>query len=190
VEYDLLQHTPHPPHTEDHRYDPTTFCFVRRIDDAQRRQVLERSLFPSVSAVFEVPIQHDPGHYIKDGIGPRSLGTIRPQRIIKVIYEQSSEGQWKYRLGLVDGAETTYWLTITDLAWRYYCDHQRQTGRHVAQITAGLTTTLRDSTPYLRIGLARGWEKFPDRCYLQLTGVHTIPDYLDGKTFADFAPAI
>lgn len=25
---------------------------------------------------------------------------------------------------------------------------------------------------YLRIGLARGWVKHPDRCYLQITGVY------------------
>lgn len=42
------------------------------------------------------------------------------------------------------------------------------------------------SQVYLRIGLARGWKKYPDRCFLQITGVYTFPDYLDGKIFADF----
>ena len=36
--------------------------------------------------------------------------------------------------------------------------------------------------------LARGWQKFPERCYLQITGVYTFPDYLEGKIFTDFAP--
>ena len=114
VEYDLLQHTPHPPHTEDYRYDPTSIRFIRRLDEKQKRQVLDQALFPSVSAIFEEPIEHDPGHYIMDGRGPRSLGTIRPRRLIKAIYEQAPEGKWKYRLGFVDDEEKTYWLTITD----------------------------------------------------------------------------
>ena len=41
----------------------------------------------------------------------------------------------------------------------------------------------------LRIGLTRGWELHPDRCYLQVTAVHTFPDYLKGLTFAEFAPS-
>ncbi|MCS6910134.1 MAG: hypothetical protein NZM11_06140 [Anaerolineales bacterium] len=28
-------------------------------------------------------------------------------------------------------------------------------------------------------------EKFPGRCFLQITAIHTFPDYLQGKTFAD-----
>ena len=28
----------------------------------------------------------------------------------------------------------------------------------------------------------------PDRCHLQITGVYSFPDYLDGKCFADFSP--
>jgi ATP-dependent DNA helicase RecQ len=39
----------------------------------------------------------------------------------------------------------------------------------------------------LRIGLTRHWDAYPDRCFLQITGIHTFPDYLEGQTFADFA---
>jgi hypothetical protein len=50
-----------------------------------------------------------------------------------------------------------------------------------------LTAALQSAQVFLRIGLARGWEKFPDRCYLQVTGVYSFPDYLGGRCFADFA---
>jgi hypothetical protein len=40
---------------------------------------------------------------------------------------------------------------------------------------------------FLRIGLARHWEKHPERCHLQITGIYTFPDYLNGRTFTDFA---
>ena len=79
---------------------------------------------------------------------------------------------------------------VTDLAWRYYCDRQREQGISPQRIASSLATALRRSQVYLRIGLARGWEKFPDRCYLQITGVYAFPDYLGGRTFADFAPTV
>jgi hypothetical protein len=41
---------------------------------------------------------------------------------------------------------------------------------------------------FLRVGLTRGWAKHPDRHYLQLTGVYSFPDYLQGRCFADLAP--
>jgi len=79
-------------------------------------------------------------------------------------------------------------LSVTDLAWRYYCDRKREQGGEPGEICSRLTSALKSSMVFLRIGLARGWEKFPDRCYLQITGVHTVPDYLQGKTFADLGP--
>jgi hypothetical protein len=88
----------------------------------------------------------------------------------------------------MDGENATYRLTITDLAWRYFCDFQRNKGMPPNNIVSTLTQSLQPNNVYLRIGLARGWAKFPDRCFLQITGVYTFPDYLEGKCFADFAP--
>ncbi len=188
VEYDLLQPTSHPPHTEDVRYDPTSVRFIKRLEESRRRNTLVKTLFPTMQALFEIPIYSDVGHYVMDGQGPRSLGTIQPRRILKAIYEQSPEEKWKYRLGFVDSEGTTYWLTVTDLTWRYYCDYHCQSGRDPQEIASDLTTALKSSQVYLRIGLARGWKEYPDRCFIQLTGVYTFPDYLHGRTFADFAP--
>ena len=36
VEYDLTHPQPQPPHTEDHRYDPTSVRFVERLDTERR----------------------------------------------------------------------------------------------------------------------------------------------------------
>lgn len=188
VEYDFTQPTPQPPHTEDYRYDPASVRFVEQLDIQRRREVLEASLFNRVSAIFEEPIHTDPGHYIMDGCGPRSLGTLRPRRVMRAIYEQDSEGKWKYRLGFEDDEGVIYRLTVTDLAWRYFCDHRRKGGGNPADVASTLTRLLQSSEVYLRIGLARGWAKFPGRCYIQMTGVYTFPDYLEGKSFVDFAP--
>lgn len=190
VEYDLLEPTPQPPHTEDWRYHPASVRFVRRLSEAQSREVLDGSTFASVAAVFEQPILHDPGHYVLDGQGPRSLGTVRPTELNWVIYAEDEAGKWDYRLRFTDGEGQTYRLKVTDLAWRYYCDRRREQGHEASRIAMDLKAMLNSRSVYLRIGLARRWDKFPDRCYLQITGVHTFPDYLEGKTFADLASTV
>jgi hypothetical protein len=188
VEFEFTQPTPQPPHTEDIRYDPTSVRFIERQAEERWHKMLDRTLSKSVADIFEQPILTDPGHYVRDGQGPRSLGTIKPVRISQVIYQLSQENKWQYRLRFEDGAGAVYRLTITDLAWRYYCDHQRAQGVPPAQVAISLLRILQANEVYLRAGLARGWDKFPNRCYIQLTGIHTFPDYLSGKTFADFAP--
>jgi hypothetical protein len=56
----------------------------------------------------------------------------------------------------------------------------------VLKIIKASAAAKQETTTLLRIGLARLWEKFPDRCYLQITGIYTFPDYLRGRTFTDF----
>jgi len=188
VELEFTQPTPQPPHTEDIRYEPASVRFIERQPAERWHKMLEATLSKSVSAIFEQPIHSEHGYYIMDGQGPRSLGTIKPARITEVIHDLSPENKWQYRLRFEDATNAAYRLTITDLAWRYYCDQRRAQGEDPAQIAAAMLSILQASEVYLRVGLARGWDKFPGRCYLQLTGIHTFPDYLAGRTFADFAP--
>ncbi len=186
VEFFLIKPIPQPPHTEDWYFAPNSPLFIQKIED--RKSVLNWSLFDSVGAIFEQPIHDDFGFYVMDCRGPRSLGTIQPTGISKFIYEQGVEGAWDYRLIFEDGEGKLYRLKITDLTWHYYCDSLRGENRTPTQISEELTDRLTSSEVFLRIGLARGWKKFPDRCYLQVNGIQTFPDYLEGKTFVDFAP--
>jgi hypothetical protein len=186
VEYDLLDSKSEPPHTEDIRYVENSPSLIRTVKS--REQILNWSIFESVEAIFEQPVLTDFGFYIMDCQGPRSLGTIRPRKIIKAKYERGPEGTWDYRLLFHDRTGEFYRLKITDLTWQYYCQNQRGSNRDQAKIAASLTDVLKSSKVYLRIGLARGWQKYPDRCYLQITGIFTFPDYLDGRTFVDFTP--
>ena len=189
VEFDLQHPTPDPPHTEDCRYDPKSVRFVGQVSEEEKKSILQASLFPSLQGLFDVPICTGPGYYVMEGQGPRSLGTVQPRRVLGTVYEQSEEGTWKYRLGFVDGEDAAFWLTVTDLTWRYYLDFGRQRGFESGEIAKKLTRALQNSEVYLRIGLARGWEKFPDRCYIQIVGIHTFPDFLKGRTFVDFVSA-
>ncbi|PJH75359.1 MAG: hypothetical protein CO064_07110 [Anaerolineae bacterium CG_4_9_14_0_8_um_filter_58_9] len=186
VEFDLLEPTPKPPHTEDYRYNADSPCFIRQVQD--RKTVLGWSLFEDVNALFDQPILTDPGFYVLDCQGPRSIGTILPRGIMKVIYEAGEDSPWDYRLHFVDRSNSFYRLKITDLTWHYYCDSLRGQGREPTEISSELTSVLKSRDVFLRIGLARGWKKFPERCYLQITGIYTLPDYLEGKTFVDLSP--
>jgi hypothetical protein len=188
VEYNLTIPTPQPPHVEDYRYDPRNVRFIRVLKEPERATILQKTLFPSVADIFEQPVHSDLGFYVMDGVGPRSLGTIMPGRISRVIYAPEQDGAWDYRLLFNDAAGCGYRLKIVDLTWHYYCDRQRGDNCEPRQIADMLTAILRSRDVFLRIGLSRGWSMFPDRCYLQVTGIHTFPDYLGGMTFADLAP--
>ena len=84
VELDLTEPRPQPPHTEDVDFAPYSIRFIQPVAD--RKKVLSWSLFESVADIFEQPILSDKGFYVKDCQGPRSLGTIQPRTIVKVIY--------------------------------------------------------------------------------------------------------
>jgi len=151
--------------------------------------VLSWSLFPSVAEVFGQPVMTGPGYYVLDCQGERSLGTIRPKEIQAVIYAPGDDTEaWDYRIAFEDAQGQIYRLKITDLSWQYFCHSLRSETHDPAEIAAELTRTLCERRVYLRIGLSRGWKKFPERCFLQVNGVYTFPDYLEGRTFADFAP--
>lgn len=183
VEYEFLKQRPQPPHTEDIFYNPNSVEFIKIVSD--REKVLKLSLFENVEAIFEQPIHNDSGFYIMDKCGVRSIGTILPENIAHMRYEKGKDGNWDYRIYFYDNSDRFFRLKITDLTWHYYCDSLRDENRQPAQIARQLTQMLKKRKVYLRIGLARGWRKHPDRCYLQVNAIHTFPDYLEGKTFAD-----
>jgi hypothetical protein len=188
VELDFQRHMPEAPHTEDWEIDR----FHRRLVTAQlpeekKRRLLERTSSDSVPDIFGAEIHDDLGFYVQAGEGSRSLGTIQPAEITALVYEPQAGDKWDYRIVFKDQAGQTYRLAITDLTYRHYLDYGRvQLNYPLDELTSRLTRVFNQRTTFLRIGLARLWEKFPDRCYLQVTGIYTFPDYLRGRTFADF----
>jgi hypothetical protein len=184
VEFFLLRSRPQPPHTEDVYFVEGSSRFIERIDNLE--DVLKNDLYESVQDIFAQPILCDPGYSVLDCAGPRSIGTIQPGKINHVVYShEAANDAWDYRLSFDDSKDETYRLKITDLTWHYYCDNLRAQGETPAGIAEKLTGKLKSRNIYLRIGLSRGWKKYPERCFLQVNGVHTFPDYLEGKIFAD-----
>jgi len=186
VEFDLQARTPQPPHTEDQHYDPTSLRLLGTLHENARRGYLTHLAFPGIQAIYETPILTGPGYYVMDGQGPRSLGTIRPGQVICATYQLKADGSSQARIHFLDEMREEFTLTITDLTWRYFVDYQRNANDcTVAQLAQQMTTLLQTRQVYLRIGLARGWSEYPDRCYLQVTGIFTFPDYLGGLTLKD-----
>ncbi|OGO38227.1 MAG: hypothetical protein A2W35_20430 [Chloroflexi bacterium RBG_16_57_11] len=186
VAFDLQDPDPQPPHTEDVRYTPDSPQLVRVVQS--REAVLAWSLYESVTDVFGQPVLTGPGYYVLDCQGERSLGTIRPKAVDAVIYAPGDDTEaWDYRIVFDDALGQTYRLKITDLSWQYFCHSLRGESHDPPRIAVELTQTLQERKVYLRLGLSRGWKKYPERCYLQVNGVYTNPDYLEGRTFADFA---
>ena len=119
--------------------------------------------------------------------GTRSLGTVAIADALGVTYCREGD-RWVYRLGFADRAVARYRLAVTDLAYRYHLDRLRvRTGLDPDSVAETMLSSLRSSDVYLRVGLARGWSEYPDRCYLHVTGVYTFPDYLDVECWADLA---
>ncbi len=188
VELDFVRPVPEAPHTEDWEIDR----FHRRLITAQlpeekRLRLLEKTASDTVAEIFGAEIHNDFGFYVQAGDGKRSLGTIRPAEITGLNYELKDSGTWDYRIIFKDQAAQTYRLAITDLTYRHCLDYGRvQLNYPLGELISRLTRIFNQRTTFLRIGLARLWKKFPDRCYLQVTGIYTFPDYLSGRTFADF----
>ncbi|HHX28847.1 MAG TPA: hypothetical protein GX716_07575 [Firmicutes bacterium] len=177
-----------PPHTEDHVIDLSSKPSESTLlSTGARLKLLERLDDGYVKDIFGVRIIHYNGWYLKSGQGIRSLGTIEVADIEDVYYGPDFNGyRTDYRMTFSDG-RASYRLAVTDLSFRYYADWLSALGYSNEMVSGRLKSFLSGaSRVFLRIGLSRGWRKRPDRCYLQITGVYSFPDYLAGKCFADF----
>jgi hypothetical protein len=188
VEYEFIEPVPDPPHTEDYLFDPGRVRGCGVLPPDKRQEFLCRTLSPSVADIFGATVYKDIGYFVYEGSGTHSLGTIRVGAPITVSFGAEGPHSLKPRIAFCDESGVQYTLAVSDLAWRYYAEHLYGDKHFGFDALALHCESLLRSEVFLRIGLARGWSKHPDRCYLQITGVQTFPDYLHGRTFADFAP--
>lgn len=166
-----------PPHTEDRLVPAAGHRVVETLPSTDASALLDWSASPGVMDIFGAGMHADIdspwGRYIRSGEGTRSLGTIRAAQILAVRYQYSPDrGRWDYRLRFLDATGASFQLAVVDLGFRRRMDAMRGDGLAPDRISATTLATLQRQTVYLRIGLARGWERHPDRCYLQITGVY------------------
>jgi hypothetical protein len=168
------------PHTEDRGVPASGHRKLGTLPDTERRAWLEASTSPSVRAIFGAEVHADTdrqwGRYVVAGEGIRSLGTVRASEVRAVGYQHYPErGRWDYRLRFRDAAHEEFQFAVVDLAFRKRLDDLRTSGLAAERAAETVLRSLQQQTVYLRIGLARGWDRHPDRCYLQITGVYGFP---------------
>ncbi len=192
VELNLIAKRPEPPHTEDWLIDPLHRVPLGEMPVGDRAEFMSGMADQTVESIFGAFLEYRTSNsvrmacWIRSGDGERSLGTIRPRNLWKIHHYLNENGKWEYRITFFDSSGDAYDLPVVDLAFRYYLNRLRESPGMSAQLAShDLTTNLRKREVYLRVGLSRHWDLHPDRCYLQITGVHTFPDYLDGRCFAD-----
>jgi putative nucleic acid modification protein with dual OB domain len=192
VELDLLSHHPNPPHTEDWVINEGYKKHLGIKTEVERRAALLETCDSNVEQIFgaELHFRSFGGArtacWVRAGEGKRSLGTVGPVAIHYVDYGLNQYEKWKFRLSFSDQAGYAYEMTATDLAFREMLASLHQESNLDAEHAASsLTGLLRGAEVHLRIGLARPF-RGEDKCYLQITGIYSFPDYLDGRCFADF----
>jgi hypothetical protein len=165
------------PHTEDRTVPGNGHRVARVLPSEEQMALLERYLSPSVRAIFAAEVHADQqgpwGRYVRIGEGARSLGTIRAARLHAVRYQHYPDrGRWDYRLRFADESGEEFQLAVVDLAFRRRLDDLRKGGLSADTAARVVLSELQRQRIFLRIGLARGWDRHPDRCYLQITGVY------------------
>lgn len=183
------------PHVEDHHWPNSNQVeYLRQPDDKIWKIVLERTASDTAETIFQTTVRKN--KFVAPGDGERSLGTIKPASINKLGYyrlEFNGVETDKFSLNFSDASgEVFNQIPITDLSLRYYITYLRVHGHmRPPRIREMVEHKLDTSEVWLRLGLTRPYQKSEDAqkwCYLQVTGIYTFPDYLEGKCFADFKP--
>lgn len=167
---ELAMAEPDPPHTEDRAFNPWSARYIEQLDAGAAHRLLEGILDPCVEAIFGAPIREQ--SWVQRGEGLRSLGTVRPREITEVNATQASEGM-RLRLGFIGAGGAAYRLAVTDLSLLRACRQMLDTLGSCEGAAKRVRRDIEGRDVLLRIGLARGWAKHPDRCYLQITGVYS-----------------
>jgi hypothetical protein len=182
INVDLDQPRPDPPHTEDWVLsEPPVFAFEGRASERLVSRALAKLATDTIVDAFDGSVENR--KFVQPGYGRRSLATIRirEMRFIDLgVWEDS--GNAKYRVTFRDARGEQYNLPVSDAGFRAYVD-MRVGERHeprdrVARVIRARINSANDI--YLRVGLSRPYSSgpsVPERCYLMLTGIYSIPDY-------------
>lgn len=193
IEIDLGERCPDLPHREDRLILGTGEIEVRRVFPERVYQRLLRLTAQDVVAdLFGTEVFEQ--RFVRPGDGHASLATVQIAQIDDLNLDPDPQyGRDHYRLTFRDAQWVQYRLRATDVAFREFCRQmiQRHGGRRraAAEIKRRLN---RADELYLRIGLSRPFTPRDDtepRCYLIVTGVYSLPTYLDDRWSAYYPPA-
>ncbi|MBA7566194.1 hypothetical protein ES708_07882 [subsurface metagenome] len=182
VEFDLHPVDILPPHIEDLMFDPSSITGRGKCSASEWENTLRRSSFETVSEIYDGLIQDNA--WVMPGAETKSIGTLAKASIIDVYL---TPGNVKPRITFADNSGCEFERPASDLTMWDRCHYLvKDQGNDILSVQKELLSSLqRADRLYLRLGLARPWGQ-DGKCWLQVTGVYTFPDYLDGKCFDDF----
>ena len=177
-----------PPHIEDLGFVPASISYQGVCNDTEWKSILQSNLFNYVDDIYDGLLQSR--HWVSPGAKTRSLGTVIGVKIMDIIFEERDDKR-EYRMHLVDRKGHRYdRVIINDLAFRALAAAKAEELKSSVSAAKLVNKLIKGvDRLYLRLGLARPWLN-PNNgrveCWMQVTGIHTFPDYLGGKSFADF----
>lgn len=182
VEFDLGAVDILPPHIEDMIFDPSSIIGRGMCSAIEWENTLRKSSFKTISEIYDGLIQDNA--WVMSGAETRSIGTISNTKIIDVYL---TPGTIKPRITFADSSSCEFERPASDLAmWDRCHSLVKDQGHSILSVQEKLLSSLQNvDRLYLRVGLARPWGQV-SKCWLQITGIYTFPDYLDGKCFDDF----
>ncbi len=180
-----------PPHIEDHEFDPDAIEYKDRFEGDHWETLLQKTCRESVQSIFDGNLKD---RRVRPGAQTRSLGTVGDVKILALRADTRYEGRTILRMDFEDASgEIHQYFPINDLAFRGLYSQIRSSYEDgiMADTQAANTMSkklLRADRVYLRIGLTRPTVigSYPEACWVQITGIYTFPDYLDGRIWADF----
>lgn len=175
-----------PPHGEDWLISPAPLVLVGTCAGPDWEATLRQGAFESAESIFEGHLRE--GRWVLPGAPTRSLGTLADARIDQVALVER-ESKLEYRLSFADAAGTRYRsVAVTDLTFRAFADSEVKTEGGFPMAARNITRWLQKRRVYLRIGLTRPFAPAGAMpvCWMQVTAIYTFPDYLGGRSFADF----
>lgn len=186
VEFDFQPVEVELPHVEDRQFDPNHIVSKGFCINTEFEHILRSGSYTKVGEIFDGLLQEY--KWVEPGANTRSIATLAQPTIIDLEFSESSV---KPRLYFRDKTGHTFDCAASDRAlWNLCYSSVKRKKRERKELSSELLGLWQSAgSIYLRLGLARPFKITPTtkpRCYLQVTGVYTFPDYLHGKTFADF----
>jgi len=177
-----------PPHIEDKTFDPNSIISYGFCSSIEWEDILKSSAYTTVTKIYNGFLREC--SWVKPGSNTRSIGTLSGPTNINIQLPEWDR-KLKYKLSFRDSTGAIFSRPVTDLTFQELCFKRvKSDGNPRLSVSTELTSMMKKADRvYLRIGLARPWAQPGTtelKCYLQVTGVYTFPDYLNGKTFADF----
>jgi hypothetical protein len=168
------------PHIEDHRwYKLDETQFLRLTTEEKWKHFFEATQYDKVADIFGTSLHER--RNIKAGISnTRSLGTLKPNHI-KKFFLRKLPNEIQIRFSFTDATERTFDVPVTDLNFLSYVTWTHQhSKKSIPYILGQLCQKFQNIEIWLRMGLTR---PFNNWCWIQVNGIYTFPDYLDGRCF-------